>query len=545
VAGRPTTGALVLAAACLAALLVSMRAWAFLCDDAFISFRYAANLAEHGSLSFNPTLAGAVPVEGYTNFLWVVLLAAGQTLGIAPPDAAPALTRLSILLSIWAVVSLVRSLRGRFGESVGPLSVVDLLPVPLLCVVPEFVVWSHSGLETAAATAAVLGAMWAWTADRPVLAAGLAAAAALTRPDALLAIGVFGVTWLVVVGGPELRRNGGASVRALPWRRLGLAALVFVVPVLGHLLWRHAYYGQWLPNTWAIKANGRLLRDTWGADYVAAWAQGVGLLYLAPLVLLVRPRHTLLLLPTAAVVAYAWWVGGDFMAYGRFVHVATACLLATVGWVLADACRLARRFPALSWAPVVVVLALAGFHAQRASVRHAADRAKPTGWIDGRWEGVTAMDRFARTGWAVGDWMRDHLPPQTRLTVGAAGAVPYASGLPTLDAFGLVDPDLAHLPGVEPMVGKHARPGHQLYAPPRHLAKFDADLACHVGYRGPTRPTGRHVQRGYVRGYTWACIEPESRSSPTLPPGELLDVGFYCCRRPRDRVVGPFGGPGA
>ena len=53
-----------------------MRAWEFLCDDAFISFRYAANLAEHRSLSFNPTLADAPPVEGYTNFLWVVVLAA-------------------------------------------------------------------------------------------------------------------------------------------------------------------------------------------------------------------------------------------------------------------------------------------------------------------------------------------------------------------------------------------------------------------------------------------------------------------------------------
>jgi hypothetical protein len=30
-----------------------LRAWAFVCDDAFISFRYARNLAEHGTLAFN------------------------------------------------------------------------------------------------------------------------------------------------------------------------------------------------------------------------------------------------------------------------------------------------------------------------------------------------------------------------------------------------------------------------------------------------------------------------------------------------------------
>jgi arabinofuranosyltransferase len=384
--------------------------------------------------------------------------------------------------------------------------------------------------------------MWAWTAGRPVRAAGLAAAAALTRPDALLPIGVFGLAYVAVYDAPVLRTRGRAALRDIAWRRLALAAAVFLVPVVTHLLWRRAYYGHWLPNTWSIKAHGQLLRDTWGADYVRAWAEGVGLVYVVPLVVLVRPRHLTLVLPAAAVVAYAWWVGGDFMAYGRFVHVATLCLFGALGWMLADARAFARGHVALRHAPVVVAVGLAVFFAQRARERHAIDRAKPTGWIDGRWEGVTAMDRFARVGWAVGEWMREHLPPDTRLTVGAAGAVPYGSGLPTYDAYGLVDPDLARLPGLRPIVGKHARPGHQLYAPPGYIERYDPDLACHVGYRGATRPTARHVHPHWRRGYTWACMEPPPRTSPTLPDGERLDVGMYCCRRPIDRVVGPFGG---
>ena len=54
----------------------------FLVDDAFISFRYARNLALGHGLVFN--VGESPPVEGYTNFLWVLMLAAVETLGWDP-----------------------------------------------------------------------------------------------------------------------------------------------------------------------------------------------------------------------------------------------------------------------------------------------------------------------------------------------------------------------------------------------------------------------------------------------------------------------------
>lgn len=525
-----------------AAFIVSSRAWTFLCDDAFISFRYADNLARHGALVFNPSLPERV--EGYTNFLWVVVLGALARLGVPPPEAAAALTVLAAAVGLVALTALVRALRRQAGDPIAELRPVDGVPALLCAVQPEYMVWSHSGLETSAATALVLGAAWAFTTGRVRTAALLAAAAGLTRPDALVPIAVFGLVWIAVRGVPVLRREGTGAIRSLAWRPLGLAALLFCVPLLAHLLWRHAYYGEWLPNTWTVKVHGRLLRDTWGADYVRAWVSGMHLGYFAPLAILVRPRHLLLLLPGAAVLGYAWWVGGDFMAYGRFVQVATACLFGAVGWMLADA---ERRLAALSghgtWlahAPLAIALGLVAVQARSARARWEADRAQPTGWLDGRWEGVTTMDRFARVGWAVGRWMQANLPPDTLVTVGAAGAVPYGSQLPTLDAFGLVDPAIARMPDVKPRAGKGGRPGHQLYAPIEYIRQRDPDLLCHVGYRGSTRPTRRHVQRGFDRGYAWACIEPPPEPSPTVEGDGLLEVGFYCCRRPVDRAVGPF-----
>ncbi|HTQ08713.1 MAG TPA: hypothetical protein VMI31_01440, partial [Fimbriimonadaceae bacterium] len=46
------------------------RRYVFVLDDAFISLRYARNLVSGYGLVYNP---GLPPVEGYTNFLWVLL----------------------------------------------------------------------------------------------------------------------------------------------------------------------------------------------------------------------------------------------------------------------------------------------------------------------------------------------------------------------------------------------------------------------------------------------------------------------------------------
>jgi len=48
-------------------------------EDAFISFRFAKNLAIGNGLVWN---AGEPPVEGYTNFLWVVISAAVLRAGL-------------------------------------------------------------------------------------------------------------------------------------------------------------------------------------------------------------------------------------------------------------------------------------------------------------------------------------------------------------------------------------------------------------------------------------------------------------------------------
>jgi len=63
------------------AALYSFPKWTV--DDAYITYRYAENLANFGALTWN---VGEKPVEGYTGVALPLILAAGIRLGI-PPDS--------------------------------------------------------------------------------------------------------------------------------------------------------------------------------------------------------------------------------------------------------------------------------------------------------------------------------------------------------------------------------------------------------------------------------------------------------------------------
>lgn len=425
-------------------------------------------------------------------------------------------------------MALVRALRGAAGQ----WTAADLVPAMLLAAAPEYVVWAHGGLETSWAAALALATMAAGASGRWRAAGLLTALTGLIRLDALLPIAVFFITWTL---GHVLR---GTRERLPRPRELALALALAAGPLLGHLLLRWLYYGQLLPNTWTIKRHGALLRDTFGVAYVSAWVTGLRLVWLSPLALLLRGRHMPLVMPALAVLGYAWSVGGDFMAYGRFLVVATALTAGLVGWLLLEGAErlLGRRGPPVAATAGVALAAVLGSMSYQ---RWLKDEATQVGWLEGRWEGVAAMDRFARERIEVGKWLRSDsgVPKDTKISVGAAGALPYASRLPAVDVYGLVDPWPREIE-VKPQT--RARPGHQLMAPLAVILARDPDLLCHVGYVGARRPSLAAAQsRGFGRDMVWACATPEPVADRREPSG-VLDVGFYCCLRRRGRPVGVF-----
>ena len=291
---------------------LASAAW-FLCDDAFISFRYARNLVEGHGLVFN---AGE-RVEGYTNFLWVLELAAlWKVFGLRPENVAPWLSVACTLGTLAAVVWWAASLPGLRRRGL-----VIWMALGLLCTSATFAVWtSGGGLETRQFTLFVVVAVVCLTVHsgsrRGLLGASLSlAAAACTRPEGLLiaacCFGWFAARW--VVAAKRLRLD----VRELSW-----LVLPFAVVVGAHFLIRYDYYGEWLPNTYYAKH----VRPWYESGFNYLWAAAVetGLYMLLPLAILAvrrarRKRGDLrLALPLACVIphmAYVFRIGGDYFEY--------------------------------------------------------------------------------------------------------------------------------------------------------------------------------------------------------------------------------------
>jgi hypothetical protein len=221
------------------------RAWAFICDDAYISFRYARNLAEHGTLAFN-LVAPRELIEGYTNFLWVLLLALGDAAGVAPEVLAPWLTQAACWRALAMACWLLRGLRGGW---------IALVPALLLACSPEFMVWGRAGSRRR------WGRRCAWR-RWPRRRAGAGERRGLVtragRPDAPgRAAADRPVLWDMAdrTWPKRLARLAPTAAGAGRWRRAVAAAPA----VAAHT------YGSWLPNTWVIKQFGGLLRGATGS----------------------------------------------------------------------------------------------------------------------------------------------------------------------------------------------------------------------------------------------------------------------------------------
>jgi hypothetical protein len=80
-------------------ILMLVYVWNFTIDDAFISFRYSEHLANGFGLVWN---IGQAPVEGYTNFLWVLIIASLFLLKLNPVSS----TKVIGLLSLFGIIVL-------------------------------------------------------------------------------------------------------------------------------------------------------------------------------------------------------------------------------------------------------------------------------------------------------------------------------------------------------------------------------------------------------------------------------------------------------
>lgn len=435
------------------ALYASHRLFGRLYDDTHITLRYAQNLASGAGLRFNP---GEQPVEGYTNFLLTVALAGCAKVGLPLVTMAKVLSigaALGVVVATYWLTALV------LPDAPG---VLRATPSLLLAICGWFAFFAAIGLEThlfallvILAVCLVLRGRWTW-------ASVLFACAYLTRPEGagLWAVTLAWLVWQAWISPRIVRRLDVQCDQAeghVRLRDIARFTVPFIVIAGAHEIWRLAYYGEPLPNTFYDKVGSTTQQVRRGFDYVfndfPHLPTRVLLVVILALVLLPSAaianraaRYVALLV--AAFTGYVILVGGDFIGPRFLFHIFPLVVVLLVAGLrsLARAPWYGLRFRSHE-TETISAWNQAGSPLAACAVALIAvwlflPLMPPNTFLNQR-VGSTHMREVTGLT-ALGDYLKQTASPNATLAIDAAGVVPFISGLSTLDMLGLNDAHIAH-----------------------------------------------------------------------------------------------------
>jgi arabinofuranosyltransferase len=279
------------------ATVVALNAW--LCDDAYITFRQVDNLVHGHGFDWNP----GERVQAYTHPLWALLLVPFLAL-----SGEVFFTPMLLGIALAGATAWVIAFRVARGPAAAVLGCVVLL------LSRAVVDYSTSGLENGLTHLLLVGIFvlaYTGTPSRRALEAAclLGGLLVVNRLDlSLVAVPLLALP--VLQAGPQL-----------PRRR---AAAIFLAPIVAWELFALVYYGTLVPNTAFAKLGtdierARLLES--GGQYLLGMIRhdptGSAVLALAVAVTLHQRALRGIGVALVAYVAYTAWIGGDFMV-GRF-----------------------------------------------------------------------------------------------------------------------------------------------------------------------------------------------------------------------------------
>jgi hypothetical protein len=394
----------------------------FISDDAFISFRYARNLLDGHGLVFNP----GERVEGYTNLLYVLLVAGVSWFGLDCVTAGRAIGIVSTALLAFATCAACLKVTGRKGQPYAVLAAAALLLNPFLAI------WTSGGLETPLFALLNMATVLAAIALEPgrrsfFLISALGLGLTLTRPEGIGAY-VFTAAWCFLSWDRPAKAKAALLLPGATLFLLGVSA------VTGWRLW---YYGDPLPNTFYVKSGFTASHLARGLSYAGAFARNGYVpaslvLGLVAAILLPAKRTFYLIGFLLTLLVEVILVGGDGLPAYRFMVPLLAPMFTLAGLGLF---ALNRRLQHSDVAAICLMAAGVGlaawsFHPRRDISYLMVEEQKSD---------VAVWSR-------VGRWLKANVPPTTVVATVPIGAVAFYSGLPTIDMMGLTDRHIARVP---------------------------------------------------------------------------------------------------
>jgi arabinofuranosyltransferase len=386
----------------------------FVTDDAWITARYADNLAEGLDFGWNP---GGQRVEGFSNPALVVVGALADVVGIAPVTAAR-------IVGVGCGIALLVLLHRRAPAVVGTTAARVALVVTALY--PPLALWAVGGLETLPAALVMTAAVLFLCGPAPTRRDALHAGAALAvlpwlRPEGV----VVAVAVAVLAQAPGLLRRGDRREALV---RLALAAGLPIASQLVLAGVRFAVYGHVLPNSFFYKT-----RAGTGLEVLNRFVEQGGPVLLVAAFGLVVARGRLRLLAVPPLVYGLGSIGtlDSVNHFSRFfLPTWPLCALlagVAVSWVAHHLGRVGVR---AAWAGALALGAALLFlmPGNARAVREWGTR-------------YASCREQARLSAAA--WLRDSTPARARFSISDSGLVPALSGdRAAIDQLGLNEPTL-------------------------------------------------------------------------------------------------------
>ena len=429
-------------------------------DDAFITYRYAHNLAAGNGFVYN---AGD-PVLSTTAPLWALVLAGSASIWpgtwSALEQSIPALANLLSAAAIAAGAVCLFLLGRREGlPRAGALAGMLYVLYPLL--------WLSLGLETSAFLALGLGAVLAYRSRRLYLAAILLAFATLTRADALILAAVLAADYLL----QQFRARNDDENGRIPaaegasWRPALAAAALYAAVMLPLLAWLTWHFGSPLPATLAAKRAQAELGVT-GFYAHTSYLEGLGILARARLA---QSDKYLLFIPAVVVgLAILWkraggmrllaaWGAAHLLGYALLgvtpyywyyaplvpglVGLAALGIVESMRWLGRKGIgKLGYWGLGAAWAGLLLVALL---WSDWAMVQALGGPVPPPEEPVSKVLPEAKVDVYERAG----RWLRDNTPPEALVGVTEVGVLGYYAQRPMVDFLGLLAPDVAQALG--------------------------------------------------------------------------------------------------
>lgn len=399
----------------LAALALAVRLYfgPLLRDDAYITFKYARNLAQGAGFVFNP----GEPVLGTTTPLYTIILATLYRLGISPLEAGYVLGIASDVALVGLLGwSLTRWSKTRLGEG---RPGAGLLAAAFYALSAPLATAAVSGMETSFYLLLGWLGLYLYTQERYSLSALALALMALTRPDGLILAAV-------IAGDYAIRH------RRLPWRSLALFAALLAPWIAFATL----YFGSPIPQSMMAKASTAAQANPWLSlrlfgEYFIQGPMALGSLLFLVGAATTRSRPFGLLLAWFGAYAilfiganqfsnpvFEWYYAPLLLGFCVMAGQGAAFLLGAVARVLSRPVG----YPAIAALGLVFLLASANLLEQR--------RQTVSAWVDSREGG------YRRMAGQLNQWAG----PGELLAAREVGVLGYYYQGPLLDLDGLVSP---------------------------------------------------------------------------------------------------------